>query len=341
MSWRRQFLNLIAQSEVVSSGALGTLHRGACVFMFHRVLEPNAVCYDAEMVTSTHLFSDLVQWLAKEFQIVPLHEIAERLRNGRSLRRLCALTFDDGWVDNYTNAFPILREIGVPATIFLASRFIGGTRRLWQERLWYVLQCVSETQLQSFAREWRAGTEIKLAPVNLDFAKWRSFLLGRGSKHAEEFVDALQSTVQAVSVPQERAFMNWDEVRQMQCAGIEFGAHTLNHVFLTTAPSETVRAEIEGSRREIKNEIGTEIPGFAYPWGASNGFVLDCVQQVGFKYAAGVCTGLVGSKSDTLLLPRIFMGDSVLGHGNDFSPSNMAVYLAVKAVVRGSTGKYE
>src|SRR5438309_345007 len=75
----------------------------------------------------------------------------------------------------YTNAFPILREIGVPATIFLASRFIGGTRRLWQERLWYVLQCVSETQLQSFAREWRAGTESKLAPVNLDFAKWRSF----------------------------------------------------------------------------------------------------------------------------------------------------------------------
>lgn len=337
---RSQLKRFIPQSALLSSAALAVAHRGATVFMLHRVLPPTTASYDAEMVTSTDLFGDLVQWLAKEFQIVTLQEVAERLRSGRSLRRLCALTFDDGWLDNYTHALPILRQVGAPATIFVVSRFIGGMRRLWQEKLWFLLKGISESQVQTFVREWRAGSGIELFPDDSDFAKWRSFLIGLGSARAENFVDALQLTAPPASVPEERTFMNWDEVREMQRAGIEFGAHTLNHVLLTTVPSDIVRSEIEGSRHDIESELNTGITGFAYPWGACNAFVRESVQEAGFSYAAGVSSGLVVSKSDPLLLPRIFMGDSVLGEGIGFSGTNMAVHVAFKSVVPEAASQY-
>jgi len=341
MSWRRQLARLIPQASFVCSTALVVARRGAVVFMFHRVLEPGAVCYDAEMVTSTDLFGEFVQWLAREFEIVPLGEIAVRLQNGRPLKRVCSLTFDDGWVDNYTNAFSIIRRFNAPATIFLASSFIGSTRRLWQDRLWYLLRLISGTDLGDLVRNWRTQHQIeKAVPADLSFAAWRTFLMGVGNEEAEDFVVKLQDVVPRAAIPNAPVFMNWDQVREMHQAGIEFGAHTLNHVFLPNADVNTAQSEIEGSRREIEERMNGRIAGFAYPWGALNAKIRECVKRAGFKYAAGVQPGIVRSKSDMFLLPRMFMSDSVLRYGSSFSKTNTAVYLAVKSITRAGANEY-
>jgi len=338
MTWSSQLKKLIPETTLISSAALAVAGRGATIFMFHRVLRSSEACYDAEMVTSADLFHDFMQWLSQEYDIVPLAEITTRLRSGRPLRRLCSLTFDDGWMDNYTTAFPLLRQFGVSATIFLASAFIGTTRRLWQEKLWYLLRSVPMDSFSEFVQNWQAQNEIvDYAPATSNFTAWRKFLMRLASQRAEDFVANLQAITPAKAVPPEPVFMNWDQVREMRQAEIEFGAHTVNHVLLPAAEAVAVQAEIEQSRSEIERQINHRIAGFAYPWGALTPAVRESVSRAGFEYAAGVQPGLVRPKSDPFLLPRIAISDSVLRYGNTFSSTHTAVYVAVKSLSRGTS----
>ena len=127
--------------------------------MFHRVLPDPRDSYDPEMVISTDLFESFLQWASEKFHIVPVPELIQRIQeplNGN--KGCCAITFDDGWQDNYAHAFPLLQAYHAPATIFLAARLIGSERRFWQERLWACLSGrdesgVNEDLVEEFNRQ--------------------------------------------------------------------------------------------------------------------------------------------------------------------------------------------
>ena len=109
--------------------------------MFHRVLPQGEECYDPELVTSTDAFAGFLDWLSENYRVLPIDElVAYRGKSANPRRPLCAITFDDGWVDNYLHAFPLLYDRQLPATIFLPLRFIGTTRRFWQEQLWLAMK---------------------------------------------------------------------------------------------------------------------------------------------------------------------------------------------------------
>jgi len=88
------------------------------------------------MYVSPETLATHVRLLRRYFEIVHLDEWVQRAANGQPLPRLgCALTFDDGWRDNFEYAFPILRAEAVPATIYLLSDLMGTQYRLWPNRL--------------------------------------------------------------------------------------------------------------------------------------------------------------------------------------------------------------
>jgi len=335
VSWRRALVSIIPEHRWVSTLSLALARGGAVVFMLHRVLPRETVTYDNELVTSADLFEALVNWLAAEFEIVSLEEISERIEERKSLKRACALTFDDGWLDNYTHAFPVLRKAKTPATIFLASGYIGSTRRLWQEKLWYLLKNSSGHYVERFATDWSAECYVSLVNNRKrDFVGWRAWLLNLGSDRAEDFVDKLEKAVGNSSIPRERTFMSWDEIREMHGAGVEFGAHTVNHVFLPRATMDEVRSEIAQSCNTIERQTGAAVTGFAYPWGALTSSIRDCVESAGLKYAVGIQPGAVHADTNKYLLPRIFVATSVLGSSKGFSSVQTALYVASQCVKR-------
>src|SRR5690606_11379545 len=78
------------------------------------------------------VFETQMRYLNRHYRVMPLADLAGLLGTGRPLREpVAAVTFDDGYRDNYTSAFPVLRRLGVPATIFLATGYIGGDRVFW------------------------------------------------------------------------------------------------------------------------------------------------------------------------------------------------------------------
>lgn len=109
-----------------------TLARRGIVLAYHRVLQRSqAGGVDPGMWVDSAVFADHLDYLSESFELVSLDAFGDWIAGKTSFRRPpCVLTFDDGWLDNYLNAFPLLKRFKAPATIFLATQQVGQPDRL-------------------------------------------------------------------------------------------------------------------------------------------------------------------------------------------------------------------
>jgi hypothetical protein len=109
------------------------------VLMYHRVLpanHPDRPFEQPGMFVSPETLDLHLSVLKRHFELVHLDDWVKRAAAGKALPRMaCAITFDDGWRDNYDHAFPVLRKHGAPAVIFLVSTLTGTETQFWPNRL--------------------------------------------------------------------------------------------------------------------------------------------------------------------------------------------------------------
>src|SRR5882762_7212266 len=268
---RERWGNASGQLPLVEKTMWRILRGGKAVFMFHRILPPGEECYDPELVTSTDAFAGFLDWLSENYRVLPIDELmAARGKSVNPGRPLCAITFDDGWVDNYLHACPLLYERQLPATIFLPLRFIGAKRRFWQEQLWQAMKSLDPELQHQLILNAACGLPWfpPAAKSCHSLQGLKRFLLTRPSQEAEEFVHRLTEAAGLPAAHGSRAFLDWNEVEKMQGMGISFGSHTVNHVLLTHMEPASAAGEIRQSREELMGHLKEEVPGFAYPWGA-------------------------------------------------------------------------
>jgi len=286
--------------------------------MFHRVLGYDERCYDPEMATSVEAFADFLTWLGEYYRVLPLDQlVAERGKSTNGGRPSCAITFDDGWVDNYLHAFPLLQKHQFPATIFLPVRFIGTNRRFWQEQLWLSAHDLAPQALQQLIAE-AARRFFWFPPVEKSFETLpavKRLLMTRPTEEAEAFVDGLTELAGRAGALPGRSFMDWEEVRKMQTGGISFGSHTLNHTPLPRIEPSAADREIRQSRRELMERLGTAVRGFAYPWGAASTLTREAVRRAGYDFAVTTHPGRVKERDDRWMLPRIAVSNPILRCG--------------------------
>jgi glycosyltransferase involved in cell wall biosynthesis/peptidoglycan/xylan/chitin deacetylase (PgdA/CDA1 family) len=305
--------------------------------MFHRVLPEGEASYDPELVTSTNLFGAFLDWVGERYRVVAVDALARRRQHPKEGGApLCAITFDDGWRDNFLHALPLLRERQLTATIFLPVRFIGTERRFWQERLRVCLEELdnrgeAESTLQTVMSSFPWCPQLPLREKK--FERLRRILLHRPSCEAEEFVDRLAAATGPLAALTGRAFLDWAEVGAMQDAGITFGSHTLHHTLLTRAEPAIVEREIQESRRELTERLGAPPVGFAYPWGATGSHIRERVKASGYECAVTTKEGMVRGGSDPWLLLRIPISDSSLRDiRGGFGAGRTNFYLASRAL---------
>jgi L-malate glycosyltransferase len=291
------------------------------------------------MCISQDVFAECLDWLAERYRVVHLDEISPETPKIDRNRPSCAITFDDGWYDNFVFAFPELKRRGLPATIFLPTRFIGTHRRFWQEELWLCLRALKGEQSSSNIVEQVARGFPWFPPMSENlhsYAGLKRLLLTRPSSEAEEFTRRIAEKANLVGAFSDRSFVNWDEVREMETENIGFGSHTLNHVLLTNAPPGVADKEIRDSRQELRSRVSKDVTAFAYPWGAFGRSSAEQVRSSGYKLGVTTRSGLVENNSDPFLLPRIALSNSVLGNGPEsFDRNKTKVYIA-KSIVTDS-----
>jgi peptidoglycan/xylan/chitin deacetylase (PgdA/CDA1 family) len=315
--------------------------RGAVIFNLHRVLPLSETnnCYNPNLALTPESLDEFLRFLRARLPIVPLAELVDLTLKKQS-KPCCALTFDDGWEDNYRIAFPILASHNAPFTIFLPTDMIGTNQRLPEERLWRVMTGVHQIECQEVLKNHliSAGmlpegqraqpyTEVRGLFKQLSFSGKMAFL-----QQCETLYGAQ---------PQGSVFLDWDQVRQMRDKGVSFGSHTMRHTILAVNTLEFMQAELSGSKKKIKDETGVDPDFFAYPNGMYNATAIAAVFEAGFKAALTTVRGIVNPSCDPLTLPRVPLSNDMVNDPDQKFSTAMAELLLVQSYMgRGESIAY-
>jgi len=281
------------------------------ILAYHRV-SPSRDGYYGDMSVSPENFENQIRYLSQNFEVLSLGDLVNLVRLGAVPDKAAAVTFDDGYRDNYVHALPILKKYDIPATVFLATGHIGTGEVFWWDEVWYAL-CHSATE--------RVDLEgVGSCPLTSEVNELREESITAIVETLKRIPDTRRSSLVEkviskckVQIPNdlgEQLMLSWREVEEMNCEGIAFGSHGVHHLLLTDIPLEQVRKEAIQSKNTIQEKLGKEVTAFSYPYGSFNAQVVETVKNAGFAYAvtAGV-DKLISPKDDVHLLHRITPDD--------------------------------
>lgn len=301
---KKALLALVAGSSGAAGLALRLVahrRRQLVILAYHRIVdltdEP-AFGQDPELVSATVAdFERQMRFVRAHFRPLRFSELLTHLQSGEPLPpRSLVVTFDDGHLDNYRQAFPVLRRLGVPACIFLSTDYIGSTRMFWFDRVAQLLRFAPAGWLR--LGDFDVSLDDGDVPARREAAgallRWlKQVPDAQRRAEVERLERELGQFVPADAVP-ERSALNWDEVREMARHGIEFGSHTCSHPILTRLDDTALKSELLHSRELIGREIGAPVRTIAYPVGKSGAFddrvmaaSAACGYELGISYETG------------------------------------------------------
>jgi len=315
------FLKRVAR-RTVATAAVGTrlwpvVPKGrAVVLRYHRVAGPPE--RSGPLSVTAQEFEAQLQFLSRRCHVVSAREIVAAIAELRPLPpRAVAVTFDDGYDDNFTQAFPLLQTYEVPATFFVTAGWIGTEKVLWWDRLHDYIRQAAEAGTRPMGYEdLPAPVAALLARANLrapgGAARLEAALvialreLAEPPEQLDELAERIAGALGAGEPDPDRYRpMDWDQVRAMRDAGMEIGSHTISHARLPVAPPERAFEELDGSKQLIERELGEPIALVAYPAGACNQDVLDLACEAAYLGGFTTASGSVGPGDDPFALRRI------------------------------------
>jgi peptidoglycan/xylan/chitin deacetylase (PgdA/CDA1 family) len=277
-------------------GCLDGLRGKVTILTYHRVLplvDVDKHCVQAGMYVSPDVFERHLGFLTAQFQLLTFSELLSlwETRRWDAEARYCVITFDDGWLDTYQHAWPILKRHRAPATVFLPTSYIGTDRWFWPDRLGVVMRnhvqedvSVRQVRARRLQREfpWLAPAAAALEQGDTDT------VIECCKKQSQDQIDiCLDQWTEDLQIcfPTRRMLMNWDETREMCSAGVEFGSHSVSHRILTSLSQADLTEEAEESLAMLQQQKLQPIPVFCYPNGDWSPLVAESVQAAGYRAA--------------------------------------------------------
>jgi len=310
VAWKRTILDAARRSGVL--GAVGRIY-GAdriTVLAYHRVVDhtaPGFPAFAGNVSASPQEFAEQMEWLSRRFTVVSLDEVVAAVRGAPLPNRAALITFDDGYRDNRDHALPVLRRLGLPAVLFVATDHIRTGDPFWWDRVAAV-----------FAAGEGAADLPLLGPTRWVADDARA-LASRWIARAKELPDGeLRSAVEDLAAVRpglalDGLVLDWDGVRQMAAHGVAIGGHTRTHPILTRVSPERASDEIRRGREEVQAEVGGPVLGFAYPNGMAADFddsTVSAVAAAGFRVAFSLVPGPSRRRelaADPLRVRRIYI----------------------------------
>jgi peptidoglycan/xylan/chitin deacetylase (PgdA/CDA1 family) len=255
------------------------LRAAGVLLCYHNVLPLRnaAVAGEAGVHIPFERFAEQVRWLAQKYAVVALREFVERLHAGRPLRGVAALTFDDGYDGVFQHAWPLLSDLGLPATVFVVAERPERPDAFWWDHP-DIAAVATPTSRERWLRELKGEASAILSALSL------------------------QSSTR---VPSSHRPAGWDAIAAAATAGLEIGVHSATHRTLTQLGDAELEHEIVASRETIRARAGVAPTLFAYPYGVWNPRVRDAVFAAGYRGAVTLDYGLVAAGADPWALRRV------------------------------------
>jgi peptidoglycan/xylan/chitin deacetylase (PgdA/CDA1 family) len=311
---------------------------GPVVLLYHRVADPPT---DPQLLSVVpERFAEHLELISNTYEPVSLAGLVAAKGDGEASARSVAVTFDDGYADNLLVAKPLLERSGVPATVFVASGYVGGRRLFWWDQLeQLVLRCgrlpsVVALEIGGDIQRWELGDDATYAfPRAAERADWTVLDVHDPAPRQQMYRD-LSVRLRALDEPaRERLLEHLRSLAEPDCEAadeaprplthvelarlhesglVDIGAHTVTHPLLTGLPPEQQQQEIVRGKSELEEILGRRISSFAYPYGARNDFdetTVSLVRQAGFDHACTSMPGRFRSSRDRFAIPRLLVRD--------------------------------
>jgi peptidoglycan/xylan/chitin deacetylase (PgdA/CDA1 family) len=311
---------------------------GPIILMYHQVAVVENDVWS--LAVSPRHFEEHLEVLARRREAVSLPQLTAERGATYSNRRQVAITFDDGYADNLTNAKPILERFAMPATVFVVGDAIGGGREFWWDALDQIF--LGRHELPKSLRLRIEGRDYQwdLRPTSGGLSGWRGTPSERLRRilwsrlrelHPQErwrLIAELQAWAgQSVAVRSDRRVMTAEEVRLLGADGlIEIGSHTATHPRLAALSAAAQLDDIRRGKHRLEEIIEAPITSFSYPFGGQfdvSATTVNAVRQAGFARACTTRRGTVRPSTNPLRLPRLYVGD---WSGEEFE-RNLAPWL--------------
>ncbi len=282
--------------------------RGAVVLMYHSVADgADRDWIDPSNDLDPGAFARQMEFLVASRRVVSMGGLVDSIVNGCDLpKSAVVLTFDDGYLNNARVVAPILKKLGLPATLYLPTRYIDGGETQWVDRLYVAFKARTRHSLSLVSPAVNvdiSGSVEELAAVDL----CRRFLLGASYLDRRRVLEEIEEQLRPDGVAP-RTTMNWSEVRAMreENPGWEFGVHTVEHRDLSACDEVTARREIDESVAVFAREMGYAPQHFSFPYGRSTGVTRGMVCEAGLNSAVAARPGGPGrSGEDAFWIGRV------------------------------------
>jgi len=292
------------------------------------------LCYHRVGTGGIPLFSQLaprtfeaqMRHIRKHFRVVPLGQLCREMHEGLPVKPTLAVTFDDGYRDLYTHAFPVLREYQIPATIYLIGECMETGEVPWYDRIFLALKVAVGSTLEQELDSPRRFNLV--SPSARAAAAWEivSYLKTVSNLQRLNWCDAFERRIPLPQQDLQGRMLDWQQVREMSRGGIFFGAHTMSHPVLSRLEGPTVEVELLSSKRLLEQGLGRSVEEFAYPFGKPEDWGVhsqDLLKRCGYRSAVTTSYGLNTTGMSVFRLRRYQIGDENSLPGFAFNLSRM------------------
>lgn len=290
----KNFLSLITTSPLLWKYR----PNGLFCFNYHRIGDPNMSQFDPNVFSCNEsVFEQHLKFYKSNFDIVTIDELNALSQSQKKLSsRYALITFDDGYIDNYQLAYPLLKEYQVPATFFIATDFIEKNMIPWWDEIAFLIQSSSQEFLQ--LDNWEAPISLTSKSKGEHIKQVLQLIKLDSSKTMSEKIINLKEELNLKTgylTPHKDLFMNWAMLNEMQDNGMSVGSQSCSHSIMSHLSIEQQQHEARHSKKILSEKMGKDITSFAYPVGGLSSFT-EATEEIlaqshytlGFSFVAGI-----------------------------------------------------
>jgi peptidoglycan/xylan/chitin deacetylase (PgdA/CDA1 family) len=262
------------------------------VLTYHRIGNRDDDPFDSDVFSASgDQLNEQISYLKRHVSLVTLEEavaFVDGTINEKTRRCRVLITFDDGYLDNYEVAFPILRSHGVQGVFFLTTGLLGSCDVPWWDHIAYLMKTAGQRR---FCLRYPAELVVDFDKNGMAKSLQDVLSLYKRPENTDptRFICDLREEVKGSDLPEAmRRFLNWNEAREMASGGMAIGSHTHSHHVLSQLRPDQQRQELAQSRALLSAQLGMEVDALAYPVGAASSFsdqTQQLAQEVGYRAA--------------------------------------------------------
>ena len=250
-------------------------YKGLIVFNYHRIYKGKlSTFFDHEVFgASLHEFEAQMKWLKNNADLLNEDDLIYYVENNKRFpKRCCLITFDDGYIDNYTLAFPILEYLKIPSIFFIPTLPIENRELGWWDIISYFIKKSRKRNITINSKKIALGDyNEKLAAIKylLHFKKNASNSISKNllnTLSAECEVDFPDGNEQSSQL------MTWNQLREVNSKNITIGSHTSSHRVLSTIDRDDQLLELKKSKSYLEQKLDCKIRSISYPVGNYSAF---------------------------------------------------------------------